>query len=181
MAQAGVVAASIDALERCDYFLALIGNRWRTVCPPDRILHEVFEEARKQRSDLVTSAYVLDETTNPSVYRLRARHFDPVTVSALTACLEAAAVPSAGDSVTAREIQHAAFTGVPGHFRCFFYLRNSPGHTHPSFPSELVPVFDESDSGARAGLSTLRHRLLDEAHGVVRRRTAITLGVLEAA
>jgi telomerase protein component 1 len=166
--QAGAVAASIEAMGRCSYFLALIGNRFGTIYPPDTIPPEVFEEARRQRQDLVTSSYALDVNTNPTAYRLRVRHSNPARVSKLTEWLEAAGVPFAGESVTAREIQQAAFACGPRAFRCFFYLRATKVHTQPSFPAELIPAFDEPDPRARARLNTLRQRLLDEAPGVVR-------------
>lgn len=174
--RAGPVAASLEALERCGYFLALIGHRSGTVCPPDTIPPEIFEAARRQGQALVTSSYVLDETAEPPVYRLGASRLDPVRIAELTGWLEGAGVPWAGDSVTMREIRHAT-SGDPGRFRCFFCLRSAPVHTHPAFPTGLAAVFAESDPRARARLDELRELLLDEPPGSVRQYEAEYCGI----
>jgi hypothetical protein len=108
---------------------------------------------------------------------LRQREVTADALAKLTASLEAAGLEFAGDSVTAQEMHHAAFSSARKRFRRFFYLRTPPVHSNSSFPRELVPVFEENSGATRSRLARLKQRIFEEAPGIVREYHAEYRGI----
>lgn len=175
----GVLALCLAKIDRCPYFLGLLGDRYGWVPPPDDIPHTVFEEAR-QREDLpcevaayLDECYQLDTTVQLPVYRLRRDQVLPENVTkALIDFWEMANLPDAGTSITAREIARALSQnramGQDARSRALFYLRQLDPDATPELPRSFVPVFVEQDPKCQIKLVDLKRSLCSQPGLTVR-------------
>jgi WD40 repeat protein len=174
--QQGAVRICLEEVDRCrPFFVCLLGDRYGWVPPPDEIPQPFFERVRDERSlpteerGLLGEWYALDETTEPPVYRLRRdRELPPALADVLVRFWTGRGLPDAGESITAREIHHAAFeAGLPP-VQALFYLRRSGLTRAADFPAALVSFFHEQDARPRARLEELKARIRARAGAVLR-------------
>ena len=171
----GTLAVCLEEIDRCrPFFVCLLGDRFGWVPPPDAIPEEFFERVRHAPAGLLGDEigletwYRLDETSVPPVRRLRLDR--PITEEVATALAdfwEAAGLPHAGDSITAREILHGVLEAGHPSTHALVYIRKRGPHLDPAFPSALVPVFVEQDPRRRAKLEALGQRIRERADRVV--------------
>jgi WD40 repeat protein len=145
--QAGAVAVCLAEIERCHYFVGLIGERYGWVPPPERVPAPMFEAARSKglASALLDQCYAGDAASEPPLYRLRpSRDLTAEEAGTLVSVWESLGLPGAGRSITELEVRHALGMLPPG--RTFFYVREAAG-TPSAMP--FSSVFHEGDPGRR--------------------------------
>lgn len=153
-------------IERCrPFFLALIGDRYGWVPPPDHIAADAFERVRAHLvpadQTLLDQYYRVDRHLERPAARLN-READALDLATprLVRLLQHVAGPDTGKSVTELEIERALAVDerAPAP-RAFFYLREGAVHEDRRFPAEMVRVFRETDPAARTRLERLKRRL----------------------
>jgi WD40 repeat protein len=173
----GALAICLEEIDRClPFFVCLLGDRYGWVPPPDDIQYEFFEKIRSNatpRSEDVTKLnewYRLDETHQPPVYRLLRERQVPTSVADNLVCFwEKVGLPHAGESITAREINHAISYGSKMH--ALFYLRKSGVQKHPDFPSSFNPIFVEQTPGRKKRLAQLKRSIYERFGSAVKEYT----------
>lgn len=165
--QRGILEICLDEIKRCNFFISLLGDRYGWIPTPEEIPQESFEAVREARDpiaqdvSLLREWYLLDETTDPPVYRLRHDREVPDDVSErLIRLCEVAGLPHAGDSIIVQEINEGVFEPSRSDARAFVYLRKSGLHLRPDFPKALVPSFVEQDPNHKKKLKHLKKRIL---------------------
>ena len=161
----GALAICLEEIERCrPFFVALLGDRFGWVPPPEEVPVPAFEAARSDGAlpADVDTWYRLDETADPPVYRIlrgRREWLPDDVADRLVRFWESRGLPGAADSITAREILRGVFDdGYPA-THALFYLRRPGVAADSLFPPAYVPVFLEQDEGRRQKLAELRARI----------------------
>jgi len=173
--QRGALSACLDDIKRCNIFLSLLGDRYGWIPLPEEIPQEFFEAVRHSGDltiddvRLLDKWYLLDEMTNPPVYRLIRDHeiSDDDSVKLIN-LWEESELPHAGDSIVAQEIRAGVFEPSRPDTRAFFYLRSSGLHKHPDFPESMVPVFVEQDFDHQEKLACLKERIWNHVGGRIK-------------
>jgi WD40 repeat protein len=158
----GALKICLDEIERCrPFFVCLLGSRYGWVPPPEEVPTKQFEDAVRGTPPIALDEwYALDETSVPPVYRLRRDRPIPEDVAdTLARFWEKAGLPTAGESITAREILRGVFEeGFPA-THVMFYLRKPGVEAAPAFPPTFVPVFVEPDANRRTKLHDLETKI----------------------
>ena len=158
----GALKICLDEIERCrPFFVCLLGSRYGWVPPLEEVPPKDFEDAARGTPPIALDEwYALDETNVPPVYRLRRDRPIPGDVAdTLARFWEKAGLPTAGESITAREILRGVFEeGFPA-THVMFYLRKPGIEAAPAFPPTFVPVFVEPDANRRTKLHDLETKI----------------------
>lgn len=162
----GALAICLAEIDRCrPFFVCLLGDRFGWVPAPEAIDNACFEAVRRdpalraEDADLLDRSYTRDDGDDPPVYRLRGEPGVFEGVEALVRFWEARGLPGAGESITSREVEHAALEAGCPPTHVLIYLRRSGVHAHPEFPRELIPLFVEQSAERCARLARLKDRL----------------------
>ena len=169
--QHGAIESCLNEIKKCNFFISLLGDRYGWIPPPDEIPQEFYQTAH-QKVDLTNKDatwldewYILDETVEPAVYRLR-DHKVPIDIAEkLIDFWDKVKLPHAGDSITALEIIHGALESTNPETSTFFYFRKPGIHTHPHYPESLVPIFAEQDPHRKNKLTQLKQLIRNQADG----------------
>ncbi len=169
--QHGALESCLNEIKKCNFFISLLGDRYGWIPPPDEIPQEFYQSSHK-KVDLTNEDaiwldewYRLDETVEPTVYRLR-NHKVPIDIAEkLIDFWEKAKLPHASDSITALEIMHGALESTNPETRAFFYFRKPGIYTHPHYPESLVPIFAEQDPHRKNKLTQLKQLIRNWADG----------------
>jgi WD40 repeat protein len=163
ISQVGIRALCLGEVDACrPFFMALVGDRYGSVPPPDQVPPELLERALRDRSlstqvrTTLQRSYLLDEASAAPVCCIVA-DVDDQARHALAAFWESYPPPSglegAGCSITELEIQRALFE-KGGAEHAFVYMRGPV----PSDPGMGVSLAEPSRAG-RARLVALKQRL----------------------
>jgi WD40 repeat protein len=150
----GATAACLAEIERCQYFVGLIGDRYGWVPPVDSVPARVFRQAHANAADatLLDACYESDLSSEPPVYRLRpGRPTGDDEAETLVRVWATHGVEQAGRSITELEVLHALGT-LPAS-RTLFYFRDTAAS---GAADAFAEGFRDHDPRRRARLDALK-------------------------